>query len=369
MASSPANEWEKSPAEFDFRSDTLTTPTKSMLESLAHVSLGDDVFKESTTTTKIEQRLATLFGKPAALFVLSGTMGNQISLRSHLTQPPHSILLDAKSHIQKHEAGGVATLSQALTTPVHASNGKYITLEDVKREVILSDDIHFAPTRVICLENTIHGVIVPLEEIHRISEFARQHGIKVHLDGARLWNACSVPDSPSLEEYAAEVDSLSICFSKSLSAPAGSFILGEEKFINHARHVRKAIGGGIRQAGILTAMAEIALDDVFLAGELTKANNFAMEIERTWKELGGEVELPADTNMVWLDLKKRGVDAQVLEEEAKKLGVKLWGNRIVCHFQNSDKAVERLAKALEISCEKADASQKKLDRERESAIR
>lgn len=213
------------------------------------------------------------------------------------------------------------------------SNGKWITLEDVKKEVTLGDNIHFAPTRVISLENTINGVIMPLDEIRRISEFAKEHGIKVHIDGARLWNACSVPGAPALHEYAALVDSLSVCFSKSLGAPVGSFVVGEKKLVDHARHMRKAIGGGIRQAGILTAMAEVALDEVFLGGQLIKANAYAKRLEKKWTALRGQTTLPVDTNMVWLDLEERGISMEVWEEEAKKQGVKVGGGRIVCHYR------------------------------------
>lgn len=333
MVTPKASEWTSSPAAFDFRSDTLTTPTPSMLSSLTHASLGDEVYLESTTTTSLESRLAKLFAKPAALFVLSGTMGNQLCLRSHLTQPPHSVLCDVRAHVNLYEAGGLASLSQALITAVRPSNGKWITLEDIKKEVVLGDNIHYAPTRVISLENTINGVIVPLEEIRRISEFARENGIKVHLDGARLWNACSVPDAPELHEYAALVDSLSVCMSKSLGAPVGSFILGEKNLVDHARHMRKAIGGGIRQAGLLTAMAEVALDEVFLGGLLTETNAYAKRLKGRWETLGGETTLPVDTNMVWLDLEKRGVGMEVWMEETEKQGVKISGGRIVCHYR------------------------------------
>lgn len=333
MVAPRISEWASSPAASDFRSDTLTTPTPSMLASLTHASLGDEVYLESTTTTSLESRLAKLFAKPAALFVLSGTMGNQLCLRSHLTQPPHSVLCNVRAHINIHEAGGIASLSQALVTAVQPSNGKWITLEDVKKEVILGSNIHHAPTRVISLENTINGVIMPLEEIRRISEFAKEHGIKMHLDGARLWNACSVPDAPELHEYAALVDSLSVCMSKSLGAPVGSFILGEKGFIDHGRHMRKAIGGGIRQAGLLTAMAEVALDEVFLGGRLAETNGYAKRLEAKWRALGGETTLPVDTNMVWLDLEKKGVSMEVWMEETERRGVKMSGGRIVCHYR------------------------------------
>lgn len=232
-----------------------------------------------------------------------------------------------------YEAGGLASLSQALITGVTPSNGRWITLEDVKKDVVLGNDIHFAPTRVISLENTINGVIMPLEEMRRISAFAREHGIKVHLDGARLWNACSVPGAPGLAEYAECVDSLSVCLSKSLGAPVGSAVVGERALVEHARHMRKAVGGGIRQAGILTAMAAVAVEEVWVGGKLAVGNEWARRLEGKWKALGGRVTLPVDTNMVWLDLEGRGVDMGVWMEEVERAGVKVGWGRIVCHYR------------------------------------
>jgi len=354
MSSSGFNEWTSSPAEFDFRSDTVTTPLPSMLTALQTASLGDDVYGESTTTNALSARLARLFNKPAALFVLSGTMGNQLCLRSLLQQPPYSILCDYRAHIFADEAGATSVISQAQTTPVVPANGLYLTLEDVKKNVIISDDIHFAPTRVICLENTISSVIHPLSEIRRITRFAREHGIAVHLDGARLWNACSVPDAPSLAEYAAEADSVNVCVSKSLGAPVGSFILGSESMIQKANHFRKMLGGGIRQAGVLTAMADVAVTEVFEAGRLAEANAYAKKVEAAWRRCGGEVLLPVDTNAVWVNLERRGVSKEVWQSVAEEMGVKLSGVRVMTHFQNSDRAVERLEMIIKEACRRAD---------------
>jgi len=315
--------------------DTLTTPTRSMLAALESINLGDEVYSECTTTQSLESRIASLLGKSSALFVLSGTMGNQLALRSLLFQPPHSILLDSRSHIQLHEAGGVASLSQAVTIPVVPSNGKYLQLEDVQKHVVLSSDVHFAPTGVISLENTIAGVIMPVEEVRRIGEWARGVGIKVHLDGARLWNACSVPE-PSAEllgEYAKHVDSVSVCFSKSLGAPVGSCIAGDERTIANARHMRKAVGGGIRQAGILTAMARVGVEEVFFGGKLSQANASAKILAEKWATLGGGFMLPVDTNMLWLDLEVRGIDDGIWKEAVEEGGVRIWGDRIVCHYR------------------------------------
>ncbi|RPA91999.1 beta-eliminating lyase [Choiromyces venosus 120613-1] len=349
--------WDRSPAEFDFRSDTFTTPTRSMLASIGSINLGDDVYSECTTTQSLESRIASLLDKPSALFVLSGTMGNQLAMRALLVQPPHSILLDSRSHIQLHEAGGIASLSQAVTVPVPPSNGKYLTLEDVQKHVILGNDVHFAPTRVISLENTINGVIMPVEEVRRIGQWAKAEGIKVHLDGARLWNACSVPEPSAelLSEYAKHVDSLSVCFSKSLGAPVGSCMAADERTVASARHMRKAIGGGIRQAGILTAMARVGLEEVFFGGKLARANAFAKSLEEEWIKLGGSVTLPVDTNMLWLDLRARGIDDAVWKGAIEEVGgVRMWGDRIVCHYQNSQEAVEKVKMVMRIACKAAD---------------
>lgn len=173
----------------DFRSDTLTTPTASMLTAMPQASVGDDVYMEDSTTSDFERYIAGLVGHEAGLFVSSGTMGNQLGLRTHLLQPPHSILCDHRAHVRNYEAGGLAALSQAMVIGVVPSNGVYLTLEDVEEHTILGDEIHSAPTKVISLENTLGGSIIPLSEVRRISAWARSHGIKMHLDGARLWNA------------------------------------------------------------------------------------------------------------------------------------------------------------------------------------
>ena len=354
-ASTPStNEWTNSPAEFDFRSDTLTTPTLSMIRALQSASLGDDVFAESTTTDRLCLRLAKLFDKPAALFVLSGTMGNQLCLRALLQQPPYSILCDRRAHISLSEAGATAVLSQAQITPVVPSNGLYMTLEDVQKHAIISTNVHFAPTRVICIENTISSVIHPLSETRRIARFAGENGIRVHLDGSRLWNACSVPGAPSLAEYAAEADSVSVCVSKSLGAPVGSFVLGSQEMVAKCNHFKKLLGGGIRQAGVLTAMADVAVTEVWDRGRLQEANAYAREVERVWKGLGGEVLLPVQTNAVWVDLEKRGVEEEVWRGVGKEMGVTLRGARVMTHYQNSWRAVERLGDVMREACRRAD---------------
>ena len=195
----------------EFRSDTFTVPTRAMVEaSFANSTYGDSVYKEDAVTLTLEEKMCTLTGKPAALFCVSGTMSNQIGLRANLVQPPYSVLCDHRAHVFLHEAAGLAMLSQAMVHPVTPSNGNYLTFEDVVENVTFDDgDIHAAPTKVISLENTLHGIIMPIEEIRKISQFCRENDIKLHLDGARLWNA-SAATGISIEEYCSYFDSVSL---------------------------------------------------------------------------------------------------------------------------------------------------------------
>ncbi|KAL8689706.1 MAG: hypothetical protein Q9218_004687, partial [Villophora microphyllina] len=252
-------------AAFDFRSDVVTTPTPSMLVSIQSCTLLDDVFAEDPTTQSLESHIAALTGHPAALLVLSGTMGNQLSIRTHLTQPPHSVLADYRSHIYQWEAGGIASLSGAFPIQVIPSNGHHITLDDVKKHAVLDDNVHHCPTTLISLENTLNGTILPLSNCQEISHWARAQNppLKMHLDGARLWEAVAA-GAGTLKDYCACFDSISLCFSKGLGAPIGSIIVGSPPFVARARHIRKSLGGGLRQSGVIAAPARVAVDETFL---------------------------------------------------------------------------------------------------------
>ncbi|CAG8954851.1 hypothetical protein HYFRA_00008537 [Hymenoscyphus fraxineus] len=344
-----ANVW-SSPgtAASDFRSDVVTTPTASMLEAIINTTLLDDVFAEDPTTNDLEKYLAQRTNHEAALFVLSGTMGNQLAIRSHLFQPPHSVLCDYRAHILEWEAGGVASLSGALVRGVVPENKVYLTLEDIKKNVILGDEIHGAPTRVISLENTLGGTVMPLEEVKKISAFAKEHDIRLHLDGARLWEAV-VSGAGSLPDYCREFDSVSLCFSKGLGAPIGSVLVGPQKFIKHARWVRKSIGGGTRQPGVLTAAARVAVDETFgkddngKDGLLKKSHVTAKRIAKNWTDMGGKLSQPTETNMVWPDLDDVHCSGDEFVELGKEHGLRLLaGGRLVVHYQISDEAVDNL---------------------------
>lgn len=325
----------------EFRSDTFTVPTKSMMETAwSNATFGDSVYKEDGMTLQLEQKMCELTGMEAALFCVSGTLSNQIGLRAHLMQPPFSILCDHRAHVFIHEAGGLATLSQAMVHPVHPENGDYLTLEDIEENWTPDDgDIHGAPTKVISLENTLHGIVTPIEEIKRISEFAKANNLKLHLDGARLWNA-SAATGVSIKEYCSYFDSVSLCLSKSIGAPMGSILVGPKTFIDKANHFKKQNGGGIRQAGIMTSMAITAIDENF--PKLNRAHDFAKQIGEFCEQNGIKLQSPVDTNFVFIDLKANCMDDELLVKKGLEQGLKLMGGRIAFHFQLSQESVDKL---------------------------
>lgn len=324
----------------DFRSDTFTTPTKSLLESVALASVGDSVYDEDKDTIDLEHKIASMMGFQAGLFCVSGTLSNQIALRTHLQQPPHSILCDYRGHVYVHEAGGLATLSQAMVSPVIPSNGLYLTLEDIIDHFIPDDgDIHAAPTRVVSLENTLHGLVYPIEELKKISSWCRENNIKLHLDGARIWDA-SIASGLNFKDYGELFDSISVCLSKGIGAPVGSVLVGEETFIRKANHFKKQNGGGIRQSGLLARMASIAVDENF--PEMYKAHELAKEVADYAESLGFKLEIPCQTNFVFLHPKDNHVNFGAISEFGKKYNIKCMSHRFTFSFQTSREAVDNL---------------------------
>ncbi|KAI5240102.1 hypothetical protein E4T42_08500 [Aureobasidium subglaciale] len=333
-------------AAFDFRSDVMTRPTTRMLEAIAATTLQDDVFMEDTTSNDLEAFIADLTAKEAALFVLSGTMGNQVALRTHLLAPPHAVLTDHRSHIVQWEAGGVASMCGAMIQAVVPANNKYLTLEDIKKYAVISNDIHACPTKLLSLENTLNGIVTPLEDFQRISAWAKENNILMHLDGARLWEAVA-SGAGSLKDYCACFDSISLCFSKGLGAPIGSIIVGTKQFRERARWIRKSIGGGLRQAGVVTAAARVAVEDTYLGGRLAASHDRARSIASMWEKLGGKTSNPVETNMCWLDLDAAGISVTDFIAAGEKVGLRLGGGRLVVHYQISEEAVSRLKTLME----------------------
>lgn len=341
-----------SPAANEFRSDTFTTPTASVINAIYTSSLGDAVYNEDNSTKLLEEKVARLTGKDAGLFCVSGTMLNQIALRTNLFQPPHAVMCDHRAHVFVNEAGGLPTLSQALVQPIIPRNGIHLTLQDDILPNFVPDDgeIHGCPTKVISLENTLHGMLFPIDEIRKISEFCQANDVKLHLDGARLWNA-SVATGISLEKYCSHFDSVSLCLSKSLGAPIGTVLVGDTKFIRKANHFRKQTGGGIRQSGLLALMAIAAIDENW--PKLAKSHERAKDLGAFCENQGIVLEHPVHTNFVFIDQVASKINNDFFNKAAEKYDIKAYGSRIAFHFQVTDDSVERLKKALQETFDEA----------------
>lgn len=329
----------------DLRSDTFTTPTPQMMEAAMAASIGDAVYQEDVDTVRLERTVAQLAGMEAGLFCVSGTLSNQIALRTHLLQPPYSILCDYRAHVYTHEAAGLAILSQAMVVPVRPANGDYLTLEDVRANYIPDDgDIHGAPTRVVSLENTLHGLVTPVEELVRIRAWCLENGIKLHCDGARIWDAAVAQKVP-LRQFGELFDSISICLSKSMGAPMGSVLVGDSKFVKKANHFRKQQGGGVRQSGMMAVMALVAIEGDWKA-KLAYSHGLAAELAAFCTQNSIPLESPADTNFVFLDLSGAHMDPDLLVKKGLKYGIKLMGGRIAFHYQVSRDTLEKAKCAI-----------------------
>jgi len=329
-----------------------------MLAAIVNTTLRDDVFREDTTTKDFESNMAARCGKEEGLFAITGTMACQLTLRTLLAQPPHAILADANAHLVINQAGGPASMSGAMIQAVEPSNGKYLTLEDIKANAELTDNIQKCPTRVISLENTIGGVIVPLSEITRIGRWARKNGIKVHLDGARLFEAVAA-GAGSLRAYCEFVDIVTMDFSKGLGAPMGAMLLGSKELIAQARRVRKSIGGGMRQAGVVTAAARAAVEESFGSGDfaqtgrLRRVHEVTKDVAKMWEIKGGRVTKDVETNLMWVDLRALGIEREEWNEIGKRHGILLDGPRLVFHYQICEEAIEKLGMTFDATLSRA----------------
>jgi threonine aldolase len=293
-----------------------------MREAIAKAEVGDDVFGDDPTINALQIRLAALFGREAALFVPSGTMGNQVCLAAH-TRPGDEVILEAGAHIFQWEAGAPAVLSGLTVFAVPGTRG-VITVDQVA-ERIRPDDEHCTRTRVVAIENTHNhsgGCVFPLTEIQRLRELTRKHDIVLHLDGARIWNAHVATGLP-LDTYGSLVDSISVCFSKGLGCPVGSAVIGDRDFIGRAHRARKRFGGGMRQAGMLAAACLFALDHH--VKRLAEDHANALLLARTLSEIRGvRVDMEAvQTNIVYFDVKETGRTADHVVASLEAKGVRL----------------------------------------------
>ena len=265
----------------DLRSDTITKPSQAMRQAMFEAEVGDDVFGEDPTVNNLQEKCAEISGKEKALYVPSGCMANQLAVKAH-TMPGDEVICESECHIFNYETAAPAILSNVQMMTVRGEYG-VMQLHEIKKYV-RTKEYYFPKTRLICLENTHNragGVIQPIEVIKEISKFAKENGIMMHMDGARIFNA-SIETGISVKDYASYFDSISFCFSKGLGAPVGSILCGSEEFIAIAHKWRKIIGGGMRQVGILAAAALYALENNTkrLKEDNDKAKYFAKEISK-----------------------------------------------------------------------------------------
>jgi threonine aldolase len=299
----------------DFRSDTVTKPTKAMRQAMMNAIVGDDVYGDDPTINELEALAANMLGKEAALFVPTGTMGNQLSIFTH-TNRGDEIIVGMHSHIKTYEVGATAVFSQVSFHTILEEKG--MMSPETIEESIRGEDIHYPNTSLICLENAHgSGVVLPIEYMEKVYNIAKKHGIKVHLDGARLFNAATALDV-DVKEIVKYVDSVTFCLSKGLAAPIGSIIAGDKTFIQKARKGRKLFGAGMRQVGVLGAPAIIALKEMtkrlyldhenalYLAEKLSQIAEF--EVDYTRRDINMVfVKSTVDFNKLAVFLQKHGI--------------------------------------------------------------
>ncbi len=266
----------------DFRSDTVTKPTAEMRKAMAEAEVGDDVLGDDPTVNKLEELAAAVMGKEAALFVPSGTMGNSIAVKCW-TQELDEVIIEARSHIYNMESTHMTFISRVTPRPLKSKRGA-MDPEEIEKNIKIPS-VHMPRTSLICVENTHNnwgGAVVPLANLKAVKKVAERHEIKIHFDGARIFNASTASGVP-VKEYAAVADSLMFCLSKGLAAPVGSILVGPGDFINYGRRVRKALGGGMRQVGILAAAGIIAITK--MAGRLKEDHIKAKRLAKSISEL------------------------------------------------------------------------------------
>jgi threonine aldolase len=335
----------------DLRSDTVTQPTADMRRAMFAAAVGDDVFAEDPTVNALQEKAARLLDKEAALFVASGTMANQLSIKAH-TQPGDEVIIEGGAHAMNFEGGAGAVLSGVQFFGVPGSRG-IIDAAQVEAAIRV-DDVHFPVSRLIVIENTHNrggGSVFPLGKIQQIRELATRRGLRMHMDGARLWNAC-VATGTSPAAYAAPFDSVSVCLSKGLGCPVGSLVLGSKDFIKRVRRFRKMVGGGWRQAGFLAAAGIYALDHHI--DRLQEDHRKALKLAQGLAEIKNVVINPAEveTNILFFDVSRVERTAQEVAAAAKAKGVLLHPTaktciRCVTHLDVSFEDIDHALGAVE----------------------
>ncbi|MFT5778896.1 MAG: threonine aldolase [Crocinitomicaceae bacterium] len=337
----------------DFRSDTVTKPSKSMLEAMFSAPVGDDVFMEDPTVNKLEAYAADLFGMEASIYCSSGTQTNQIAINLHV-KPGGEVITHVDSHVYKYEGGGIARNSGASVRLLDGNRGR-ILLKDVQ-EWMDPDDIHFPITQLVSMEDTSNrggGAINDYAEIQKISAFCRARELPIHLDGARLMNAI-VENGIDLKSYSKNFDSISLCLSKGLGAPVGSLLLGTKDFVKSARRVRKVFGGGMRQAGIIAAGGLYALKNN--VDRLKDDHVNAKALESAFNELEWvESVLSVETNIVVVILKdaqkRDAIISQIADKGIRTIAFGPGMIRFVTHMDISKNDIDQtisIVRALKV---------------------
>ncbi len=327
----------------DLRSDTVTQPTAAMRQAMANAEVGDDVYGEDPTVNRLEALAAEMFGQEAALFVATGTQGNLLALLGHC-QRGDEYIAGQRSHCYRAEGGGAAVLGGIQPQPLDFQDDGTLDLDQVA-QAIKPDDFHFARTRLLCLENTQWGKVLPLDYMARARRLADEHGLALHLDGARVLNA-AVKLGVSADTITAPFDSVSVCLSKGLGAPAGSLLCGAPEFITAARRGRKMLGGGMRQAGVLAAAGLLALEQ-----HIDRLADDHGNAQRLAHGLAGIEELEVDpsavqTNMAFVRV--RSGDAASFSRRLREQNIIVPSAnpmRLVTHLDVSTDDVDRLVDA------------------------
>lgn len=335
----------------DLRSDTVTRPTPGMRQAIAEAHVGDDVLGEDPTVNTLQERVAAMVGKEAALFVPTGTMANLVAILSQ-TRPGDTIVLDETAHPFNYESGGIGMVAGLMTKTVPGDCG-VMRPQQVEEALVLKKDHHFSTTSLVSIENTTNrggGTVYSTEKVAAIGEIVHHHGLRLHCDGARIFNAC-VAAGADVKDYARYCDTLSFCFSKGLGAPVGSILTGDAETIGRAHRYRKMLGGGMRQAGVLAAAASYALEHHIerLGEDHDRARRFREALEDAE---GLEFPLPSPTNIVFLDV----ADAPSFVAALKEGGVLAGATgprriRVVFHLDIDDAALDR-----SIACFRATAA-------------
>lgn len=333
----------------DFRSDTFTKPTPAMLQMMYRAEVGDDVFNEDPTIHQLQAMLAEKFGMEAGLFCASGTMSNQIAIKCH-TEPGDEVICDKLSHVYIYEGGGIAFNSGCQVKPLNGNLGR-INASQVA-EAINPRDIHKARTQLVSLENTANrggGSCYEIADIQEIKEVCLENNLKLHLDGARLFNAIVAKDEDP-KEYGHIFNSISICLSKGLGAPVGSVLLGKKEFIDKARRIRKLFGGGMRQAGYLAAAGIFALENNI--ERLALDHRHAQQIVSALKEKEFTANMfPVETNIIIFEVKGK-YSAKSLAEKLKEndilvMDISPTQIRMVLHLDVTEEMVQKTIEVIE----------------------